>query len=176
MKKVVFLDRDGTINIDTGYVHLVSEWQFADKAQEALKMLQDSGFTLAIATGQSGIGRGMYDESAMQLLHTHMNAVLSQSSVHIEAIAFCPHAPQDNCECRKPRPGMAKAIEQQIGSIDYVHSWMIGDKLTDVGFGKAIGAKTALIKSRYWKEGESNNSPDIIITSLYEAAIQILQR
>lgn len=174
MKKVIFLDRDGTINVDTGYVYLADEWQFTDKAIQALKMLQDKGFTLAITTGQSGIGRGMYGEQAMHALHDYMNTLLKEQGVHIDAIAFCPHIPEDNCECRKPKPGMAKQIQEQIGSIDYANSWMIGDKLDDVGFGKTIGTKTALIKSRYWNENDIKLSPDIVVSSLFEAATNIL--
>lgn len=174
MKKVIFLDRDGTINVDSGYVYLVEKWQFIDHAIQALKMLQDKGFTLAIATGQSGIARGMYDEAAMHALHDHMDTLLKEQGVHIDAIAFCPHAPEDNCECRKPKPGMAKQIEEHIGPIDYANSWMIGDKLDDVGFGKTIGAKTALIKSRYWNKNDIRLSPDIVVSSLYEAAEKIL--
>lgn len=175
MKKVIFLDRDGTMNVDTGYTHLASDWQFTDRAVDALKMLQDAGFVLAIATGQSGIGRGMYDEAAMHALHADMNALLKEQEIHIDAIAFCPHIREDNCECRKPKPGMAKAIERQIGSIDYANSWMIGDKIEDVGFGKAIGVKTALIKSRYWNEEAIIQQPDFIVPSLYKAATKILE-
>lgn len=175
MKKVVFLDRDGTINVDTGYVHLVSQWQFTDRAIEALKMLQDATFTLVIPTGQSGIGRGMYDEAAMHALHKHTQTLLEEHRIHIAAIAFCPHHPDAGCQCRKPNPGMAQQIERTIGPIDYAKSWMIGDKLDDVGFGKAIGANTALIKSRYWNEDDITQQPDIIALSLYEAATQILE-
>lgn len=174
MKKVVFLDRDGTINVDTGYVHLPSQWQFTNRAIDALKMLQDAGFTLAIATGQSGIGSGMYDEAAMHALHRYMQALLKEHDVHIAAIAFCPHRPDEGCHCRKPNPGMAQQIERVIGPVDYTSSWMIGDKLDDVGFGKAIGVNIALIKSRYWNEADITQQPDIIVESLYEAAEKIV--
>ncbi len=174
MKKVIFLDRDGVINVDTGYVHMVTDWQFTPQAPEALKLLQDNDFALAIVTGQSGIGRGTYDEIAMHELHRHMNTLLQETGVHIDAIAFCPHIPEDNCECRKPKPGMAREIERQIGLIDYANSLVIGDKQSDVGFGKAIGAKTVLVKSRYWEEGDITEQPDSIVESLWEASQKIL--
>lgn len=173
MRRVALLDRDGTINVDTGYTHLPSEWQFTDRAPQALKMVQDAGFALAIVTGQSGIGRGMYDEATMHALHAYMRQQLAPYGVHIDAIAFCPHIPEDNCQCRKPKTGMAKMIEQQLGPIDYTNSWMIGDKVEDVGFGNAIGVHTALITSRYWKEDEIKEKPEYIVASLYDAATRI---
>lgn len=174
MKKVVFLDRDGTINVDRGYVSLVEDWEFEDGVIQALTALQAAGFTLAIVTNQSGIGRGMYEEDAMHKLHAHMNKLLADAGVTIHALAYCPHAPEDNCECRKPQPGMAKIIERQIGAIDYANSWMVGDRPADVGFGKAIGAKTALIKSSYWNENDIKLAPDIVVSSLFEAVPEIL--
>jgi D-glycero-D-manno-heptose 1,7-bisphosphate phosphatase len=170
MHKVIFLDRDGTINVDHGYVHEIAKWQFTDRAPQALKKLQDAGYTLAVITNQSGIARKYYSEAAMNTLHDHMLRELAQQGVEIAAIAFCPHDRDSTCDCRKPSPGMARQIEEKIGPIAYGESWTIGDKEADVGFGKNIGTKTALIQSTYWQPEKLTQQPDMIINSLYEFA------
>jgi len=171
MIKVIFLDRDGTINVDNGYVHRPSDWKFVAQAPEGLKLLQEAGYTLAVITNQSGIGHGMYTESDMQALHEYMEQELGKHGVKLAAIAFCPHArDQHECDCRKPQIGMAKQIEQKLGPIAYAESWTVGDKLADFGFGKNAGTKTALIRSRYWQEEELTDRPNVIVDSLYEFA------
>lgn len=174
-KKVVFLDRDGPINIDFGYVHEIEKWQWSPGAIEGLKLLQDKGFALTLITSQSGIGHGMYVEADMHKLHDYMKAELQKHGVTIAGIAFCPHErDQDDCDCRKPKIGMAKQLEEQLGPIDYAHSWTIGDKEADVGFGKNAGTKTALMRSRYWEEDQMRKwQPDLIVDSLLEFAQQI---
>lgn len=169
MKKVAFLDRDGTLNVDHGYVHKVEDWEFNDRAPEALKKLQDAGFALAVVTNQSGIGRGYYTVEDMKKVHEHMVQELAKHGVKIDAIAYCDHDPDAACDCRKPAPGMAKQIEEQLGDIDYANSWMIGDKEADVLFGEAIGTKTVLINSKYWGS-DMGIKPDIVVDSLYEVA------
>lgn len=173
-RKVAFLDRDGTINLDAEYVHRIDQWAFIDRVPEALHMLQRAGFALAIVTDQSGIGVGRYTESDVHTLHAHMRELLRSADVTIDAIAFCPHRPDSGCACRKPQPAMAKIIEQQLGPIQYDRSVMIGDKPTDVGFGKAIGTKTILLRSAYWKEEELPTiQPDVVADSLFDAAQRI---
>jgi D-glycero-D-manno-heptose 1,7-bisphosphate phosphatase len=177
MTKVVFLDRDGTINVDSdnGYVYKISDWQFTPKAPEALKSLQEAGYVLALITSQSGIAHGLYTEADMHKLHDYMNEELKKYDVSIDAIGFCPHARnQTDCDCRKPKIGMAKQIEQKLGPINYVQSWTIGDKVADLGFGKKAGTQTALIRSDYWQESELIDQPDMIVDSLYDFAQQII--
>ena len=171
-KRVVFLDRDGVINVDTGYTHKIEDFSFTEGLVEALKGMQDAGFTLVIVTGQSGIARGYYNEAAMHAFNAHVMEQLKQHDIEIPAVAFCPHGSDDGCDCRKRKPGMAKKIEEQIGEIDYENSWTIGDKTSDVMFGKNIGTKTILVASRYWEEDELSDEerPDAIIASMKEAA------
>lgn len=173
-QKVVFLDRDGTINVDRGFVSRVAQWQFTDRAGEALKKLQRAGFALVIITNQSGIARGLYTTADMRALHEYMSEELAKAGVTIDAIAFCPHDRDATCNCRKPRVGMASAIAEQIGAIDYTASWTIGDKSVDVEFGQALGAHTALIRSAYWKRADLTVEPDIVVGSLWEAAQKIV--
>lgn len=175
MKKVVFLDRDGTINVDSGYVYRIEDWQWAPGAIEGMKLLQAGGFTLTVITNQSAIAIGKYTVDDMHRLHAYMREELSKEGITITAIGFCPHArDQDDCDCRKPKTGMARQIETQIGAIDYGESWTIGDKEMDVLFGKNAGTKTALLRSRYWEEGKLGQQPDIIVDSLLDAANKIV--
>ncbi len=174
MNKVVFLDRDGTINIDHGFVHRIDRWEWVPGAIEGMKILQAAGYTLAVVTNQSGIAQGLYGEKEMQELHAFMKEELSKAGVYLAAIAFCPHGRDSTCDCRKPNSGMTKQVEKVVGEIDYANSWIIGDKMADVGFGKNAGTHTALIRSRYWKEEDAHrHKPDIIVDSLLNASEKI---
>jgi D-glycero-D-manno-heptose 1,7-bisphosphate phosphatase len=173
-RPLAFLDRDGTINEDFGYVSKIEDWKFLDGSVEAMRQLQQAGFGLAIVTNQSGVARGMYGENDTHLLHEFMRAELQKAEVTIDAIAVCPHGPQDHCPCRKPATGLAKVIENQVPfKIDWDHSWMIGDKPSDVEFGHAIGVRTALLQGQYWR-AENEPTADICVDSLATAAIHIV--
>ena len=171
-RKVIFADRDGTINVDHGYVSEIARWEFLDRAPEALHTLKDNGFLIAVASNQAGISDGKFTEEDVHRLHAHMTGELKKSGVILDAIAFCPHG-RTGCNCRKPKPGLAKIIENAIGPVDYAASWVVGDKVSDIEFGKNIGTRTALIRSRYWQPGALTTHPDIIVDSLWEFA-QIL--
>lgn len=175
MHQVVFLDRDGTINVqpEAGYVAKIADWEFLTGVFEGLKLLKDAGFILALVTNQTGIGRGLYTQADMQRIHEHMQDELGKHGVALNAIAFCPHDPDDLCTCRKPKPDMASHIARQIGAIDYGSSWMIGDRIVDLQFGFNIGVQTALINSGKWQESELATQPDLIVDSLYDFAQQI---
>ncbi len=175
-KKVVFLDRDGTLNVDHGYVNEAEQWEWIPGAIEACKKLQGAGYTLAVVTNQSGIGHGIYTEEDMHALHRLMERDLAEQGVHLDAIAYCPHnRDTGDCDCRKPKLGMAKQIEAKIGDIDYANSWTVGDKDKDILFGKNAGTKTIIIRSKYWEEGALPAKPDAIVDSLQEAAEIILK-
>ncbi len=176
-RKVIFLDRDGTINADHGYVHTPESFEWLPGAQEALARFQDAGYALAVITNQSGIAHGLYTEQDMHNVHDFMKSELKKAGIVLDAIAYCPHGRnQTVCGCRKPDIGMARQVEAAIGEIDYANSWIIGDKEADVGFGKKAGTKTALIRSRYWSESALQERPDVVVDSLKDAAKQILDR
>ena len=173
--KVIFLDRDGTLNVDHGDVNERDMWEWVPGSIDACKQLQDAGFTLAVVTNQSGIAHGMYTEKNMHELHAYMEEELALHGVHLAMVAFCPHSrSKGECDCRKPHIGMAKQIEAKIGPINYAASWMIGDKEADLLFGKNAGTKTALIRSKYWEEGKLTEKPDMVVDSLKEAAEKIV--
>ncbi|MBI4022491.1 MAG: HAD family hydrolase [Candidatus Andersenbacteria bacterium] len=170
--RVIFLDRDGTINrADKGeFVFRVKDWQWLPGAEDALKRLQAAGYSLAVVTNQSGIGHGLYSEADMQAVNEHMAAQLAASGVSLAAVVSCPHRRDAGCGCRKPATGLARQIEGAMGPINYAASWAVGDKPSDVGFGRALGARTALLRSRHWREEQLAERPDAIVDSLREAA------
>lgn len=131
MNKAVFLDRDGVINIDKAYVYKIEDFEFCEGAFEALKHFQNLGYLLIVVTNQSGIGRGYYSEDDFQTLTRWMKETLKEQNIMIDAVYYCPHAPEENCNCRKPRSGM---FEDAIKTfyIDVKASWMIGDKESDI--------------------------------------------
>ena len=131
MDKVVFLDRDGVINIEKNYLYKIEDFEFIDGVFESLKYLQELGYKLVIITNQSGIGRGYYTFEQYEKLTLWIKEQFKKSDIDISEIFCCPHAPDKNCSCRKPNIGM---IEQttKIIDIDYKNSWLIGDKDSDI--------------------------------------------
>lgn len=139
MKRAIFLDRDGVINIDKGYVSKIEDFKFIDGVIKSLKKLQNAGFLLIIITNQSGIGRGYYSLEDFEKLTNWMLEELKKSGVFIEKVYFCPHSPDENCECRKPSSGMIKEALKEF-NIDPKNSWMVGDKQSDIlaAFGAGV--------------------------------------
>jgi len=137
MQKAVFLDRDGVINIDKAYVSKIEDFEFCEGVFETLGHFQKLGYLLILVTNQSGIGRGYYSEEDFQKLTSWMRQELLHVKITIDAVYHCPHAPETNCACRKPKSGM---FEEAIKAfdIDVTHSWMIGDKPSDIE--AALGA------------------------------------
>jgi len=136
--KVAFLDRDGVINIDHGYIHTADRFEFFSGSVEALRLLNNNGFTIIIVTNQSGIGRGYYSESDYQLLTQWYVKVLADQGVVIGDVFHCPHAPEDSCDCRKPKGGLfLQALDKY--SVDLNHSFMVGDKVSDITAAKSVG-------------------------------------
>ena len=138
--KAAFLDRDGVINHDTGYVYKIEDFHLIEGVIEALKKLQQQGYALIIVTNQSGIGRGYYTEADYQTLTAYYREQLMDQGVSLLDIYHCPSTPADNSDCRKPKPGMLlQAIKKH--AIDANASLMFGDKLTDMQAAAAAGIK-----------------------------------
>ena len=138
--KAAFLDRDGVINIDKGYVHKIEDFEFKEGIFELLKLLQEKGFTLFVVTNQSGIARGYYTIKEFENLTEYMLNELRKKGIEIKEVAFCPHHPDENCECRKPKPGMILDLAKKY-SITLKDSIMIGDKISDMEAGESAGIK-----------------------------------
>lgn len=146
LRPAVFLDRDGTLNADRGYVCRPEDIRWLPGVAAALARLRWAGYLLIVVTNQSGIARGYYDEQTMQALHDWMGADLRAQGAHIDAFYHCPHHPDISgaCPCRKPAPGLLlRAAEDWF--IDLGHSWMVGDKMSDVVAGRAAGCTPILL-------------------------------
>ncbi|MBR0070311.1 MAG: HAD family hydrolase [Synergistaceae bacterium] len=160
--KAVFLDRDGTINIDKGYLYRISDFEFLPGAVEALRNLQEAGYLLIIITNQSGIGRGYYTEEDFMRLTDYMKSELAKSGVNISGVYYCPHLPDAEveryrkiCTCRKPSLGLFERAVHDF-NIDLSRSYAIGDKERDIAICSVSECKGFLI------------GRDVL--SLYEAA------
>lgn len=142
-QKAVFLDRDGVINIEKDYLYKIEDFEFIDGVFDALKYLQNKGFILFIITNQSGIGRGYYTKDDFLALTKWMIEKLQDKNIKIEMVEFCPHLPDGDCDCRKPKIGMIKNINKKY-EIDFENSWMIGDKQSDIECAKNAGIKNTI--------------------------------
>ena len=144
---LVILDRDGVINEDSDdYIKGPEEWIPIAGSLEAIARLNHAGILVAVASNQSGIGRGMFDLDTLNAMHAKFQQTLGRVGGHVDGIFFCPHAPQDGCACRKPKPGLLHAISQRFGMpLEGVP--FIGDSKTDVGAARAVGAQPILVRT-----------------------------
>lgn len=147
-EKLVILDRDGVINHDSdNYIKSLDEWVPYPSSIKAIARLTRAGYTVAVATNQSGIGRGYYSEATLHAMHDQLSALVEHEGGRIDHIAYCPHGPDDHCQCRKPLPGLLLKIKDKLGMASLAGSWMVGDSLRDLQAGEAVGCKTALVRT-----------------------------
>jgi D-glycero-D-manno-heptose 1,7-bisphosphate phosphatase len=144
MRRAVFLDRDGTIIEDEGYLSDASRIRLVPGAIDALRTFREHGFLLIVVSNQSGIPRGLITPGQHTEVDARVKAILVAEGVPLDGAYYCPHLPDDGCPCRKPLPGMIDEAAREHG-IDVSRSFMIGDKLADVAAGRAAGCITALL-------------------------------
>jgi D-glycero-D-manno-heptose 1,7-bisphosphate phosphatase len=144
--KAIFLDRDGVINkkIIGDYVKYWEEFEFLCGVKEAIKLLNQTNFKVIIITNQAGIGRGVMTEEQLKMIHQKMLDELETYGAKVDAIYYCPHHPDDNCNCRKPKTGMLKQADKDF-NIDFKNSWLIGDEPKDIEAGRKMGCKTCMV-------------------------------
>lgn len=135
MNKAIFLDRDGTLNIDYGYVHEIDKFHFIDGVIEGLKILSDLGYILIVITNQSGIGRGYFTKEEFNKLSDYMIKKLQEQKITISKVYHCPHIDSDNCNCRKPKLELFYKAKEEF-DIDFNKSYAIGDKKRDLEISK----------------------------------------
>ena len=175
MSGAIFLDRDGTINIDKDYVYKIEDWEFLPHVLEGLNILSHRGYKFVIVTNQSGIGRGYYSQHDMEKLHNYVTSLLKENNIEIAGIYFCPHKPSENCNCRKPKTELLKKAAEDL-NINLYESYFIGDKTCDIKMGRDSGCKTIMVQTgKGGKDGEYNAVPDFIASDLYEAAMLIVR-
>lgn len=146
MKKAIFLDRDGTINVDVDYLHEPEKLKFIDGAIEALALLKKQGYRLIVISNQSGVGRGYFGVQDVVRLHEYMNCILQEHNAAIDAFYYCPHVEQDRCACRKPRTGLIERAAAEW-DIDLSCSYMVGDSEKDVMTAINAGCRYGLVLS-----------------------------
>ncbi|ALB53892.1 D-glycero-beta-D-manno-heptose 1,7-bisphosphate 7-phosphatase [Cronobacter universalis] len=169
----IFLDRDGTINIDHGYVSEIDRFEFIDGVIDAMRELKAMGFALVLVTNQSGIARGMFTEAQFEQLTEWMDWSLADRGVDFDGIYYCPHHPEaaveefrQNCDCRKPQPGMLLSARDFL-HIDMAASYMVGDKLEDMQAGAAAGVGTkVLVRTGKPVTPEAEAAADWVLNSL----------
>ncbi|MGH8780941.1 D-glycero-beta-D-manno-heptose 1,7-bisphosphate 7-phosphatase [Paraburkholderia sp.] len=144
-RKIVVLDRDGVINADSdAFIKSPDEWVALPGSLEAIARLNQAGYRVAVATNQSGIGRGLFDMAALNAMHMKMHKMAAAVGGRIDAVFFCPHTAQDHCECRKPKPGMLKMIAERF-ELDPAHTPCVGDALRDLQAAAAMGFEPHLV-------------------------------
>lgn len=185
-RPAVFLDRDGTINEEAGYIHELENLNLIPGAAEAIRGMNELGVPVILATNQSGPARGYYPESWVHALHERLVSLLAAEGARLDAIYYCPHLPDgtvpeytQNCECRKPEPGMLKQAAAEH-DLDLARSFMIGDKATDVEVGQNAGSKTVLLTSGYGTQVLAGTyqhkvQPDHVCDTLLEAWQNIMK-
>jgi len=171
--RAVFLDRDGTIAGDVPYCSRVEDFELLPSVSEAIKLLNQGGFKVVVITNQSGIARGYFTEETLAQIHQKMRGELAKRGAHVDAIYYCPHHPDEGCECRKPKTALFLRAANQL-DIDYRHSFVVGDMRMDVEAGKALGCKTILVTTGPCRGKEVTDPPDYIAENLLEAAKWLL--
>ena len=136
--KALFLDRDGVINIDYGYVSTQEQFHFSEGIFELVRLFEEAGYWIFVITNQSGIGRGYYTQEAFHQLSAWMCEVFQEHGITIQAVEYCPHHPDAHCHCRKPNTGMIEHLTARY-PIDLAHSWLIGDKPSDIALANHAG-------------------------------------
>ncbi|HVG18076.1 MAG TPA: HAD family hydrolase, partial [Blastocatellia bacterium] len=183
----IFIDRDGTINEDIGYVSSPEELILYPWAAEAVRLVNESGLKAIVITNQSGIARRLYTEETLAAIHERMASELARGRARIDAIYYCPHHPEIGderyrmaCECRKPGAGLLLAAAREHG-VDLARSFVIGDKASDINLATGAGGCGALVLTGYGRETLANPErwpcePSIIADNLLEAVRLILDR
>jgi D-glycero-D-manno-heptose 1,7-bisphosphate phosphatase len=185
-RPAIFMDRDGTLADEVGYVNHVSRFRIFPWAVDAVRLINRSGRHAVLITNQAGVARGYFPEPLIHEVHERLRATLDRGAARLDGIYYCPHHPsageppyRQDCECRKPRPGLLRQAAEDLG-IDLARSWVVGDRLGDLQVAWAVGARGALVKTGYGR-GELEyhaarwpRQPDLVAEHLLEAVSAIL--
>ncbi len=173
--KTVFVDRDGTIARDVHYCRRVEDFEFLPTVPEAIRLLNEHDFKTVVVTNQSGVARGYFTEATLLQIHQHMKKELARYGAWIDAIYYCPHHPDEGCECRKPRTGLFRQAAREL-DIDFSGSFVVGDMAMDIEAGRVLSCQTVLVTTGPQERSNIANSPDYIADSLLEAAQWIISK
>jgi histidinol-phosphate phosphatase family protein len=169
----VFLDRDGTLLEDPGYLHRLEDYALLPGAIEGLRALAEAGCGLVIITNQSGIGRGYYAEADFQRLTDHLLDDLASHGIRIDATYFCPHRPDEGCSCRKPETGMLERAERELGA-RLSASWVIGDLPSDMELARRAGCRGIFVLTGHGAEHRAEIAPEVPVVADLRAAAEAI--
>lgn len=185
-RRAVFIDRDGTISEEVGYVNHPTRYRVFPFAAEAIRLLNDAGWLAILVTNQAGVARGYFAEEMIGKVHSILTEELASGGARLNAIYYCPHHPtvgeppyRLDCDCRKPKPGLIRRAAAEF-QIDLDRSWMIGDRYSDTELARRAGVRAAYVLSGYGRgEWEHQRAawpyqPDIVAENLLEAVRKIL--
>jgi D-glycero-D-manno-heptose 1,7-bisphosphate phosphatase len=185
LNRGVFFDRDGTINEEVCYLSHEDQLKLIDGTAEAIKSLKKAGFKIIIFSNQAGVARGYFSEQTLNRIHQVMADMLRAQGAHLDAIYYCPHHPtagigfyRMDCDCRKPKPGMLERAAREL-KIDLSRSFVVGDKISDLEAGYAVGCRGVLVRTGYGLQAEKKFSnykfqPHHVAANIFEAARWIL--
>jgi D-glycero-D-manno-heptose 1,7-bisphosphate phosphatase len=177
--KLVILDRDGVINADSDdYIRSLDEWIPIPGSIEAIARLSRAGFKIGVATNQSGIARGYFDEITLANMHALLCELVEEEGGQVDAICYCPHGPDDGCRCRKPAPGLLEQISAEL-QVPIAGAWYVGDTAKDLELGLAMDCKSILVRTGKGRETEkkldqATRQAVMIVDDLAAAAGEIL--
>jgi D-glycero-D-manno-heptose 1,7-bisphosphate phosphatase len=183
-RPAVFLDRDGTINLDAGYVDRLERFELYPFAIDAMRLFAQAGYLVVILTNQAGVAQGIYGEDVVAMLANHLAERARLGGARIDGHYYCPHSPDAAvpeyrvaCECRKPKPGMALRAAEDLG-IDLRRSVVIGDRWRDIAVANAVGCRGILVKTGYGAtealKPQPGVSADVVCEDLIGAAVWLL--
>lgn len=170
-RRFVILDRDGTVIVERHYLSAPKDVELIPEAASALRRLRDQGLGLVLVTNQSAIGRGYFDCDRLHAIHDQLRRLLREEGVELDGIYVCPHIPEDNCSCRKPKTGLLELASTDL-RFDVRSSFVVGDKACDIELGRQVGATTFLVLTGYGAQvsSEKRASADYTVCDLGEAA------
>lgn len=179
-RRAVFLDRDGTISEEMGYVNHLSRFIIFPYAAAAIRRLNRAGLPVIVVTNQSGAARGFFPESLVDIVHEKMKAELALGGARVDGIYYCPHIRDNNCSCRKPIPGMLEQAAREHG-LELSNSVLVSDRYDDISMGQSVGCRSILVLSGYgrgeyeWHRNDWPRQPDDVVEDLTAAVELILE-
>jgi D-glycero-D-manno-heptose 1,7-bisphosphate phosphatase len=179
-RPAVFLDRDGTVSEEVGYVRNTSMFALFPWASRAIRQINESGMAAVLVTNQSAVGRGFIEHAMVDKVHAILRDEIAREGARLDGIYYCPHHPDDDCECRKPRPGLLQRAGRDL-DLGLTRSFMIGDHYTDIRAGRAVGAVTILVLTgagagQLEQHQAADVQPDFVVPALDDAVRLILER
>ena len=187
MNRALFIDRDGTLSEEVGYINHPERFRLFSYAAEAIKRLNENGWLAIVTTNQAGVARGYFSEEMIQTVHKRLEDELAMGGARLDAVYYCAHHPsvgeppyRVDCDCRKPKPGLITKAAKDF-QVDLGNSWMVGDRYSDVQLARNAGVKSAFVLSGYgrgeWEHQRETwtEQPDMVAENLLEVVLNIVE-